>query len=60
VFFDQGECYGRDFIAADHEIVIFQTLEQFEYDGCENCETFLRMKKNRDRVMDVTSNNFDG
>lgn len=38
----------------------FQTVEQFEYDGCDNCESFLRMKKNKDKVMDVTSNNFDG
>lgn len=35
-------------------------MEQFEYDGCDNCESFLRMKKNKDRVMDCTSNNFDG
>lgn len=35
-------------------------MEQFEYDGCDNCESFLKMKKNKDRVMDCTSNNFDG
>lgn len=35
-------------------------MEQFEFDGCDNCESFLRMKKNKDRVMDCTSNNFDG
>jgi transcription elongation factor SPT4 len=35
-------------------------MEQFEYDGCDNCESFLRMKKNKDRVIDCTSNNFDG
>lgn len=40
--------------------ILLQTVEQFEYDGCDNCESFLRMKKNKDRVMDVTSNNFDG
>lgn len=43
-----------------NEIIDFQTVEQFEFDGCDNCESFLRMKKNKDRVMDVTSNNFDG
>lgn len=37
-----------------------QTMEQFEYDGCDNCESFLKMKKNKDRVIDCTSNNFDG
>jgi transcription elongation factor SPT4 len=35
-------------------------MEQFEYDGCDNCESFLKMKKNKDRVIDCTSNNFDG
>ncbi|CRK96887.1 CLUMA_CG009950, isoform A [Clunio marinus] len=39
---------------------LIKTVEQFEIDGCDNCESFLRMKKNKDRVMDVTSNNFDG
>ncbi|KAL5287555.1 SUPT4H1 family protein [Megaselia abdita] len=38
----------------------FQTFEQFENDGCDNCESFLRMKNNKDNVYDHTSNNFDG
>lgn len=37
-----------------------QTFDQFEYDGCDNCEEFLRMKNNKDNVYDHTSNNFDG
>lgn len=38
----------------------FQSFDQFEYDGCDNCEEFLRMKNNKDNVYDCTSNNFDG
>lgn len=41
-------------------IIFFQTFDQFEYDGCENCDEFLRMKNNKDNVYDCTSNNFDG
>jgi hypothetical protein len=40
--------------------VILQTMDQFEQDGCDNCDSFLRMKKNRDNVYDCTSSNFDG
>jgi len=39
---------------------LLQTLDQFEYDGCENCDKFLHMKNNRDNVLDCTSSNFDG
>ncbi|XP_017780594.1 PREDICTED: transcription elongation factor SPT4-A-like [Nicrophorus vespilloides] len=39
---------------------LIKTLEQFERDGCENCDLFLRMKDNRDNVYDCTSSNFDG
>lgn len=38
----------------------FQSFDQFEVDGCDNCEEFLRMKNNKDNVYDCTSNNFDG
>lgn len=38
----------------------FQSFDQFEMDGCDNCEEFLRMKNNKDNVYDCTSNNFDG
>ncbi|XP_023243607.1 transcription elongation factor SPT4 [Centruroides vittatus] len=37
-----------------------KTLEQFEFDGCDNCEGYLGMKNNRDMVYDCTSSNFDG
>lgn len=37
-----------------------KTFEQFEYDGCDNCEEYLAMKNNRDMVYDCTSSNFDG
>ena len=39
---------------------LFQTFDQFEFDGCDNCDEFLRMKNNRDNVYDCTSSNFDG
>uniref|UniRef100_A0A2M4AWL9 Transcription elongation factor SPT4 n=2 Tax=Anopheles triannulatus TaxID=58253 RepID=A0A2M4AWL9_9DIPT len=39
---------------------LVKAIEQFENDGCDNCEDFLRMKNNRDQVYDCTSNNFDG
>ena len=38
----------------------FQTFEQWENDGCDNCEPFLNFKNNRDNVYDCTSSNFDG
>lgn len=38
----------------------FQSFDQFEYEGCDNCDEFLRMKNNRDNVYDCTSSNFDG
>lgn len=37
-----------------------QNIDQFENDGCENCEEFLHMKNDRDKVFVCTSNNFDG
>ncbi|XP_014210354.1 transcription elongation factor SPT4 [Copidosoma floridanum] len=39
---------------------IIKTFDQFELDGCENCDEFLRMKNNKDNVFDCTSSNFDG
>ncbi|XP_071446418.1 transcription elongation factor SPT4-A [Hetaerina americana] len=39
---------------------LVKTLDQFEFDGCDNCDEFLRMKNNRDNVYDCTSTNFDG
>ncbi|KAJ7425340.1 Transcription elongation factor SPT4 [Pitangus sulphuratus] len=37
-----------------------KTIDQFEYDGCDNCETYLQMKGNREMVYDCTSSSFDG
>lgn len=37
-----------------------KTLEQFELDGCDNCERFLRLKGDRDQTLSCTSSNFDG
>ncbi|XP_055607255.1 transcription elongation factor SPT4 [Uranotaenia lowii] len=39
---------------------LVKTFDQFEIEGCENCEDFLRLKGNKDQVYDCTSNNFDG
>ncbi|CAH1377454.1 unnamed protein product [Tenebrio molitor] len=38
---------------------LIKSFDQFEYEGCDNCD-FLRMKGNRDNVYDCTSSNFDG
>ena len=37
-----------------------KTGEQFEQDGCENCDQILGMKHNRDNMFNCTSSNFDG
>ncbi|CAH1405418.1 unnamed protein product [Nezara viridula] len=39
---------------------LIKSFEQFEFDGCDNCDEFLRMKNNRENVYDCTSSNFDG
>lgn len=39
---------------------IVKSIDQFEMDGCENCEQYLAMKHDRDKVYDCTSSNFDG
>ncbi|KAK7087659.1 transcription elongation factor SPT4-like [Littorina saxatilis] len=39
---------------------LVKTIEQYEFDGCDNCEDYLHMKGNRDVVYDCTSANFDG
>jgi len=41
-------------------VMCCQTLDQFEYDGCENCDDVLHMKNNRDAVYECTSSSFDG
>jgi len=37
-----------------------KTLEQFERDGCDNCERYIRLKGDREHTMSCTSSNFDG
>ncbi len=37
-----------------------QTLDQFDDEGCDNCEDFLHLRGNRDKVFECTSANFDG
>uniref|UniRef100_A0A8P4G0Q0 SPT4 homolog, DSIF elongation factor subunit n=3 Tax=Percomorphaceae TaxID=1489872 RepID=A0A8P4G0Q0_DICLA len=37
-----------------------ETIDQFEYDGCDNCESYLQMKGNREMVYECTSSSFDG
>ena len=39
---------------------LVKTFDQFESDGCDNCESYLHLKRNRDNVYDCTSSNFDG
>ncbi|CAI8018460.1 Transcription elongation factor SPT4 [Geodia barretti] len=37
-----------------------KSQDQFYYNGCDNCERFLKMKGNREMIQDCTSSNFDG
>ncbi|XP_035209654.1 transcription elongation factor SPT4-like [Stegodyphus dumicola] len=39
---------------------MIKSAEQFEFDGCDNCEEYLNMKGNREHMEKVTSSNFDG
>ncbi|XP_014674239.1 PREDICTED: transcription elongation factor SPT4-A-like [Priapulus caudatus] len=39
---------------------MIKTIDQFEMDGCDNCDQFLGLKSKRDMVYDCTSANFDG
>ena len=39
---------------------LVKTPDQFETDGCDNCENFLHLKRNRENVMDCTSSKFEG
>ncbi|XP_040603808.1 transcription elongation factor SPT4-A-like [Mesocricetus auratus] len=39
---------------------LVKTIDQFEYDRCDNCEAYLQMKGNREMVYDRTSFSFDG
>ncbi|EDM05604.1 rCG33054, isoform CRA_a [Rattus norvegicus] len=39
---------------------LVKTIDQFEYDGCDNCDAYLQMKGNREMVYDCTSSSFDG
>jgi len=39
---------------------LVKTFDQFESDGCDNCENFLHLKRNRDLVYDCTSSSFVG
>ena len=39
---------------------LIKTFDQFENEGCDNCEPFLNLRHHRDNVYDCTSSNFDG
>jgi len=39
---------------------MIKTSDQFETDGCDNCDHILNMKHNRDNMFNCTSSNFDG
>ena len=39
---------------------LVKTIDQFEYDGCDNCEAYLQLKGNREMVYECTSSSFDG
>jgi len=39
---------------------LIKSANMFEEDGCDNCEDFMSMKGNRERVYQCTSNNYEG
>uniref|UniRef100_A0A914D6Z5 Transcription elongation factor SPT4 n=1 Tax=Acrobeloides nanus TaxID=290746 RepID=A0A914D6Z5_9BILA len=39
---------------------LVKSADQFDEDGCENCEKFLNLKGDPDKVYECTSANFDG
>ncbi|CAF2523998.1 unnamed protein product [Rotaria sp. Silwood2] len=39
---------------------LIKSAGMFEDDGCDNCEEYLSMKGNHDRVYECTSSNFEG
>ena len=39
---------------------LIKNVSMFEAAGCDNCEEFMPMKGNRERVYDCTSSNFEG
>lgn len=39
---------------------LIKTSDQFEVDGCENCEQWLHLKGDRERVYNCTSSAFEG
>lgn len=55
--------YGKVFFLLAQLSFFFpspKTIDQFEYDGCDNCDAYLQMKGNREMVYDCTSSSFDG
>ncbi|EDV22624.1 uncharacterized protein TRIADDRAFT_28457 [Trichoplax adhaerens] len=41
-------------------LVKASTIDQFELDGCENCDKYLHLKGDRQSVYECTSPNFSG
>ena len=39
---------------------LIKTQDQFEMEGCDNCDEFLHLRSNAENVNDFTSSNFDG
>ena len=39
---------------------LIKSTAMFEQQGCDNCEEYLTMKGNHDRVFECTSSNFEG
>jgi len=39
---------------------LIKTFDQFERDGCDNCDRFLQLKGNRESVYNCTSSSFEG
>ncbi len=58
---DQSKSLGYLIFEIDFEFhFTLKTLDQFDDEGCDNCDDIIHLKGNRERVFDCTSANFDG
>ena len=39
---------------------LIKSMDQFLRDGCDNCEPYLKLKRNREAINECTSQSFDG
>ena len=69
MYVDSGPTAEMKMQALPHEIrklracllcSLIKSEDQFEMDGCDNCDEFLHMRNNIENVHDFTSSSFEG